>query len=163
VKFRTCCYIVCQYFIGFNWIQSDSTGLDWIGLDLLCEWMFWWLQLSFFLLQLHFFLGTCPLWYLWLFQATAKNAKGAKARFAETSMARTDSACENGETATYDFLVWAWSWHSWTLWALSYSALCTYANSPENSCLEAQGDIVMVPSIPAQGHFSLHCFFITLT
>ena len=48
-------------------------------------------------------------------QATAQNAKRAKARFAETSMARTDSACENGETATYDFLVWAWSWNSWTL------------------------------------------------
>ena len=39
-----------------------------------------------------------------------KSAKRAKAQFAETSMARTDSGCEYWETATYDCLVWVWSW-----------------------------------------------------
>ena len=47
---------------------------------------------------------------LMTFQATAKSAKRSRARFAETSMARTDSDCEHWETATYDSLVWVWPW-----------------------------------------------------
>jgi hypothetical protein len=142
----------------FHWVQWDSIGLNWTQWDLLSEQMLWWLQLS-------CFIGTFWMWYLWLFQATAKLANRDKAWFAETSMPRTDSTCDNWETCYLWFpcvgMVLARALQSWTLQAFFYSALCIYANSQEKTCLEAQGDILMVPNIYAQGSFSLHCSFIT--